>query len=90
MIKTDLIEKARRFLTRRKGAYCRMFDSLENQDALIVLKDLAKFCRAHKTTFTKDERLSLLLEGRKEVWLRIQQHLNLSDDDLWDLYHKGE
>lgn len=26
------------------------------------------------------------LDGRREVFLRIQQHLQLSDDDLWSLY----
>jgi len=30
------------------------------------------------------------LDGRREVWLRIQQHLQLSEDALWKLYHKGE
>lgn len=58
-----------------------------------VLVDLAKFCRANETTYMKDERLSAVLEGRREVWLRIQNYLNLSSDELLDLhrvYTKGE
>jgi hypothetical protein len=25
-------------------------------------------------------------EGRREVWLRIQAHLRLTDEELWRLY----
>ncbi len=51
-----------------------------------VLRDLEKFCRANETCFHEDARLNLILEGRREVWLRIQQHLNLTPDDLFQLY----
>jgi hypothetical protein len=27
-----------------------------------------------------------VLEGRREVWLRIQQHLNLTTEQLFQLY----
>jgi hypothetical protein len=56
----------------------------------MVLEDLAKFCRAHESTFHAEERVAGRLDGRREVWLRIQQHLQLSEDALWKLYHKGE
>lgn len=57
----------------------------------LVLEDLAKFCRASETTFHKDERLTAHLEGRRDVWLRIQNYINLTPDELMKLHHvKGE
>lgn len=73
------------FLRGRRNAYRRLF-GLESQDAQVVLNDLAKFCRANQTTVTKDDRASLVLEGRREVWLRLQQHLQLDEETLWRLY----
>jgi len=51
-----------------------------------VLRDLEKFCRANETCFNGDPRIHAAHEGRREVWLRIQQHLNLSSEDLFQLY----
>jgi hypothetical protein len=48
----------------------------------MVLADLAKFCRANRSTFHPDPHVAARLDGRREVWLRITQHLNLSTDDL--------
>ena len=73
------------FLVRRKRAYQRTFSGAD-ADTEMVLKDLAKFCRAHTTTAAKDPELMIRLEGRREVWLRIQSHLHVSDDELWKLY----
>lgn len=81
----QVLEKVKSFLVGRKQAYQITFN-LENKHDKEVLADLAKFCRAHDTTFHPDARLNSVLEGRREVWLRIQQHLNLSSDDLWELY----
>ena len=53
--------------------------------AKIVLADLAKFCRAYESCVQPDERMTTLLEGRREVWLRLQEHLQLSEDELWAL-----
>lgn len=75
----------KRFLSNRKKAYQRTFNQ-ECIDAKAVLADLAKFCRAQETTFDADPRIHALLEGRKEVWLRIQHHLNLTDEQLWSYY----
>lgn len=83
-----MIEKLREFLWQRRNAYRRLF-SLESRDAQFVLQDLAKFCRAHESTFHPDERTHALLEGRREVFTRIQQHLNLTEEQLWSLFHKG-
>lgn len=73
----------------RKQAYCQLF----NRDSIFavrVLSDLARFCRAHETTFHPDPRVHGVLEGRREVWLRIQHQLQLSDEDLWKIYGRPE
>ena len=51
-----------------------------------VLRDLEKFCRANETCFHADPRQHAVLEGRREVWLRIQAHLNLGPEDLFQLF----
>jgi hypothetical protein len=79
------IEKAKAFLQGRRQAYRRLFHP-GSMDAQVVLSDLAKFCRANETTVTPDARASAVLEGRREVWLRIQQHLQLTEDRSWNLY----
>jgi len=78
-------QKARDYLTQRRLAYKRVFD-LENQDVRFVLEDLARFCRAHESTFDPDQRVHALLEGRKEVWNRLQHHLQMTDQDIWHYY----
>ena len=73
------------FLGRRRTAYIKTFNSPFGTE---VLEDLAHFCRAHETTFHDDPRAHAVAEGRREVWLRIQKHLQLTDDQLWALYGK--
>lgn len=73
------------FLRGRKTDYQLVF-STTNPASVRVLQDLARFCRANETTFHSDARLHAVAEGRREVWLRIQQHLNLSPDQLYALY----
>lgn len=51
-----------------------------------VLEDLAKFCRAHESTFHEDARMHAVLEGRREVWLRIQNAMGLIGEELFALY----
>lgn len=52
-----------------------------------VLLDLAQFCHANESCFDADPRIDAAFEGRREVWLRIQQHLNLNSQQLAQLYH---
>jgi hypothetical protein len=87
----ELVEKVKRFLAGRKGAYCRVFIK-ESQDVQTVLSDLARFCRAYESTFHPEHSVSDRLDGRREVWLRIEQHINLTSDELYELYgkRKGE
>lgn len=72
------------FLQRRRTAYVKTF--LHNAFGQEVLADLARFCRAKESTFHPDPRVHAVLEGRREVYLRIAQHLNMTDDELWALY----
>ena len=49
----------------------------------IVLADLAKFCHAQDTTHVVgDSHGSAQLEGRRQVWLRIQSYLGLTDEQI--------
>ncbi len=80
-IKSDI----RTYFRRRKLSYQMVFKR-ENQYTMDVLKDLAKFCRAHNSTFNKDPRIQANLDGRREVWLRIQENLNLSTDEIYALH----
>ncbi len=83
----DIFSEAKAILHSRKRAYDYVFDT-ESIDARIVLKDLAQFCRANQSTFSEDARLHAVLEGRREVWLRIQKYLNLTPDELWEISRK--
>lgn len=76
------LEQIRAFVFGRRAAYVRTFNSPGAQP---VLEDLARFCRAAESTFDPDPRVAAVLEGRREVWLRIQQHLRLSPDELFDI-----
>lgn len=71
-------------LQERQHAYQIVFS--EGAAASVVLADLAKFCRAEMPTFHADPRQHARLEGRREVWLRVKQHLEKSLEDLLDLY----
>lgn len=48
----------------------------------MVLNDLSRFCRANETCFHADPRLHAVLEGRREVWLRIDAQKNLTVEEL--------
>lgn len=47
-----------------------------------VLADLGRFCRADEPCWSEDQRHHARLEGRREVWLRIQNQLKLPVEDL--------
>lgn len=74
------------FLHRRKRAYALCFGSPAGNEVLI---DLVRFCRAAETCVVPgDHDRTLILEGRREVFLRISQHMNLSSDQLFALYDR--
>lgn len=79
----NILSRAQQFLSRRRYTYQQTFLNPFGEE---VLSDLAKFCRANESTFHSDARAHAVAEGRREVWLRIQRHLNLTDEQLWKLY----
>lgn len=79
----NLVDRARNYLFRRRTAYVKTFQGPFGEE---VLADLAKFCRANQSTFHADPRVHAVAEGRREVFLRISQNLNLTDEQLWRLY----
>lgn len=81
MIK-NFIARGQALLHTRAGAYKTIFSG-SNAAGNIIFRDLIGFCRGLDTTFHEDPRLHALLEGRREVLMRIAQHCNLSFDDLW-------
>lgn len=80
---TDKALRALDRLRQRKRNYELAFMTPAGQDVLI---DLARFCRANETCFHPDARVHAATEGRREVWLRIQQHINLNSQQLFTLY----
>jgi len=82
---SEIYEHVREFFRRRRTSYVSTFRGPAGED---VLRDLAAFCRAHTSTANADPHVAARLDGRREVWLRIQSYLNLPDDKLWDLYGK--
>lgn len=82
-MKFPWLDALRQALGDRRHAYRQTF---KGPLAEVVLRDLARFCRAHRSTFHADPRAHAVAEGRREVWLRIAHHLNLSPDELWSLY----
>ncbi len=81
----DTAKAIRELFSSRSFAYRQVFKK-EDRWSTIVLVDLAKFCRAHEPTFNKDPRIHALLEGRRDVWLRIQEHLQLDDEQIFNLH----
>lgn len=76
-------QKLLEFMRGRKRDYVFAFTTQAGQR---VLQDLAEFCRADETCFDPDPRVHAAKEGRREVWLRIQQHLNLTPSQLAEIY----
>lgn len=77
-------EKLKEILTDRQRAYMLAFRS---DAGAAVLADLAVFCRADETCVVPGDRdLTYVLEGRREVFLRIKAHLDLTEDQLMERF----
>lgn len=71
------------FINKRRRAYRDTFTGPAGKQ---VLADLRRFCRATlPTADVSNVNSTFLLEGRREVWLRITSHLNLTDEDIHQL-----
>lgn len=82
---SDFFDKIKEVLFRRQKHYQLAFNNASGKE---VLADLARFCRAHESTFHPDPRIAAQLDGRREVWLRLQQHLEMDSEALWSLYNE--
>ena len=77
------------FFKRRGVTYKLAANQPAFQDMLI---DLGVFCRSNETCVVLDDNgkvdveRTLILEGRREVWLRIQNHTKLNAQQLFSLY----
>lgn len=69
-----LADKARRYRATFLGE-----DGAPKGDAERVLGDLRKFCRGNGSTFDPNPYQAARLEGRREVFQRISNFLNLTD-----------
>lgn len=71
----------------RSRSYKRVFmpAGVLDRDAEIVLADLRELCFGNSTTFHADPNVAARRQGRREVWLRITQHLNLDEERVQKL-----
>jgi hypothetical protein len=81
----DRLRQLTRIL-RRRSHYRAVFN---NHSGQAVLADLARFCRANNSsvmispqTGMIDTHAMAVNEGKREVWLRIQTHLNYDEAKL--------
>ena len=79
-------DEALRVFTDAKRAYQQAFGAGAGAAVLI---DLAPFCRADESCVVMGDRdRTYVLEGRREVWLRIQDYLKLAPEELVQKYTK--
>lgn len=65
----------------------RAYQSMVSQPwGQLVLSDLAQLCHANETCFSKDPYDHARREGMREVWLHINKHIELNQQELVDLY----
>ena len=75
-------------LEERKRAYSLLFGGPDVPHKKMVLGDLGAFCREKTSCFHSDPRIHAVLEGRREVILRIRDYVELSVEQLYDKYAK--
>lgn len=51
--------------------------------------ELARFCSAFKSCFHDDPRRHALMEGRREVWLFLEQHWEMTPEQLAEIYRSA-
>lgn len=77
-----MLDSIKALISRKSHAFQRQLSGPLGE---IVVKDLAEFCRADRSTFHPDPRVHAMLEGRREVWLRINKHLSLTPEQILQL-----
>lgn len=83
--------EAKHFLEARQGAYRRVFagNAATQADVQLVVEDLRRFCYGDTSAFDVDDRVHCVKTGRQEVWIRVQDHLRLDLDALFNKYAAG-
>lgn len=80
-------EDAIGFIRDRSKAYLLTFETKQPAN-MMVLEDLARFCRANESCVIPGDRdKTLILEGRREVWLRIMQMIHLTPEEQFMLFN---
>lgn len=82
----ESLDKYLEVLKNRVQSYRQCFDlqAFENQ---AVLRDLSLFCRMFTTTEDPEQKEDpKVLEGRRQVFLRIQEHLQFDHYQLYQLH----
>ena len=76
----------REFWMQQKQIYHRAFMPLDS----LLMKDVSRFCKVKVTVARDNPNLTYLLEGRRQFFLRIQQHLELDEEALAALFPNME
>lgn len=66
-----------------RSAYASVF---HNPVGERVANDLRRFCRAEVSTFHTDPHVSAYQQGRRDVWLHINEILEMPEEELRALY----
>lgn len=83
--KEQLIEKIDELQRAYRGTF-----EVRQPANIMVMEDLSKFCRATETCGVPgDHDKTFTLIGRHEVWLRIQQFLELNPEQLFLLFARA-
>jgi hypothetical protein len=85
-LRTRLLDRQRAF----KKVFSLDGSASQVKAVKLVLEDLSRFCRADRSCFDHDPRIHAALEGRREVFLRIGEHVDLTQKELWNRYQLGE
>lgn len=79
-------EQALRMLADKQSAYRQTFGTPHGK---AVLDDLKPFCRVRESCVVLGDRdATYVLEGRREVFLRVQDFLERTPEELLPLYFK--
>jgi hypothetical protein len=77
-----VLEQLRNLLLRRRGQYQATFG---DDTGKFVLGDLFHICHAGSTTYRGDPNDALVAEGKRQVWIHIQNMLHATDDEMYKL-----
>jgi len=70
-------------LDKKRRAYQAIFDGPHGKE---VLKDLAEFCGMHRDCFSPCPYTMAHNTGVRKAFLRIQNMLNVTDQQIWEMF----